>query len=157
MASGVVQDTHCIGRVLSNGHLEIPTIVIEQMGLKQGDEVVVALQKATSTEPQWFIPPEARDLVQELVGTPQTLNEAVEGLTTLATQMIPAKKQQRLSHLLWKNQNGNITTEEEKELDALVAEGQEAMLCKAKAILALKYVGVDIIPDLEKSATGKLQ
>jgi hypothetical protein len=39
MASEVIQSTHYIGTVLPNGHLEIPETIIEQMGLKHGDEV----------------------------------------------------------------------------------------------------------------------
>ncbi len=50
-----------------------------------------------------------------------------------------------------------ISTEEEKELDALVAEGQEATLCKAKAILALKHLGIDIVDDLEAKVKAKLR
>lgn len=149
MASEVLQDTHYIGKVLPNGHLEIPRTVIEQMGLKHGDEVVVALQKVTSTAPQASIPEDVRLLIGEFVGPPKGLKETVTALTAIATQMMPPKKQRRLSHLLWKNQDGIITAKEEAELDALVAEGQEATLRKAKAILALKLLGIDIVPDLE--------
>ncbi len=57
----------------------------------------------------------------------------------------------------WKNQDAIITTEEEKALDAFVAEGQEATLCKAKAILAMKYLGIDIVDDLEAKVKAKLR
>lgn len=155
MASEVVQSTHYIGKVLPNGHLEIPQTVFEQMGLKHGDEVKIALRKATSVETEISIPEETRSLIEELVGTPRNLKETVETLTLIATEMMPPKKQQRLSHLLWKNQDGTITAEEEKELDALISEGQEGTIRKAKAIIALKHLGIDIIPDLEAKVRGK--
>jgi hypothetical protein len=86
--------------------------------------------------------------MQELVGTPSSLQETVEVLTTMATEMMPQKQQRRLSHLLWKNQDGTITAKEE-ELDTLVAEGQQGTLRKAKALLVLKHLGIDMLPALE--------
>jgi hypothetical protein len=62
--------------------------------------------------------------------------------------MMPQKQQRRVSHLLWKNQDGTITTQEEAELDTLIAEGQQATLRKAKALLALKHLGIDIVSAL---------
>jgi len=125
------------------------------MGLRHGDEVEVALRKATSVETEVSIPEETRSLIEELAGTPGSLKETVETLTLIATEMMPKKKQQRLSHLLWKNQDGTITAEEGKELDALISEGQEGTIRKAKAILALKHLGIDIIPDLEARVKSK--
>ena len=149
MASEVVQSTHYIGKVLPDGRLEIPQTIFEQMGLKHGDEVKVALQRATSVETEVSIPEEVHSLIEELIGTPGNLQETVEALIPIATEMMPEKKQRRLSHLLWKNQDGTITTEQEKELDALVFEGQEGTIRRAKAILALKQLGIDIIPELK--------
>jgi len=125
------------------------------MGLKHGDEVKIALRKATSVETEVSILEGTRSLIEELVGTPRSLKETVETLTLIATEMMPPKKQQRLSHLLWNNQDGTITAEEEKELDALISEGQEGTIRKAKAILALRHLGIDIIPDLEARVKGK--
>lgn len=147
MASEATLHTHCIGKVLSNGHLEIPKTVVESMGLKDGDEVVVALHKVTAAGVS--VAAEAQTLMQELVGTPSSLKETVEALTAIATEMMPQKQQRRVSHLLWKNQEGRITAKEEKELDTLVAAGQQATLRKAKALLALKHLGIDIFPALE--------
>ncbi|HIE29302.1 TPA: hypothetical protein EYP66_18685 [Candidatus Poribacteria bacterium] len=155
MASEEIQSSHYIGKVLPDGHLEIPQTVFEQMGLRYGDELEVALRKATSVETEVSIPEETRSLIKELVGTPKSLKEAVEALTLIATEMAPPKKQQRLSDLLWKNQDGAITAEEEKELDALISEGQQQTIRKAKAILALKHLGIDIVPDLEARIMGK--
>ena len=87
--------------------------------------------------------------MQELVGAPSSLQDTVEALTTIATEMMPQKQQRRLSHLLWKNQDGTITAQEEAELDTLVAEGQQGTLRKAKALLALKHLGIDMLPALE--------
>ena len=103
------------------------------------------------------LPAEAQTLMQELVGTLGSLQETVEALTTIATEMMPQKQQRRLSHLLWKNQDGVITAKEEAELDTLVAAGQQATLRKAKALLALTHLGIDIMPALEarvRSASG---
>jgi len=100
-------------------------------------------------EAEVSISEETNSLIKELVGTKASLKETVESLTFIATEMMPTKEQRRLSHLLWKNQDGTITVEEEKELDALIDEGQEGTIRKAKAILALKHLGIDIIPDLE--------
>ena len=61
------------------------------MGLKHGDEVEVALRKAKLVETEVSIPEEARSLIEELVGTPRGLKEAVENLTFIATEMIPPK------------------------------------------------------------------
>ena len=155
MASEGIQSSHYIGKVLPDGHLEIPQTVFEQMGLRYGDELEVALRKATLVETELAIPEEARSLIEELVGTPKSLKEAVEALTFIATEMVLSKKQQRMSHLLWANQDGAINAEEEKELDALIDEGQEGTIRKAKAILALKHIGIDIIPDLEARVRGR--
>lgn len=153
MTSEIAQNTPYIGKVLTDGHLEIPKTIIEQMGLKHGDEVEIAIRKVIS--PEVSISEETHSLIKELVGTKASLKEAVEALTFIATEMMPQKKQRRLSHLLWKNQDGTITAEEEKELDALIDEGQEGTIRKAKAILALKQLGIDIIPDLEARVRGK--
>lgn len=155
MASEAALHTHCIGKVLPDGHLEIPKAIVEHLGLKHGDEVVVALHKVTAAGAS--PPAEAQTLIQELVGTPGSLQETVEALTTIATAMMPPKQQRRLSHLLWKNQDGVITAKEEAELDTLVAAGQQATLRKAKALLALKQLGIDMLPALEarvRSAGG---
>lgn len=79
MASEATLTTHYIGKVLPNGHLEIPQTVVESMGLKDGDEVVVALHKVTAVGIS--VPAEAQTLIQELVGTPSSLKETVEALT----------------------------------------------------------------------------
>ena len=147
MASDATLHTHYIGKVLPNGHLEIPKTVVESMDLQDGDEVVVALHKVTAAGVS--VPAEMHTLVQELVGTPSNLRETVEALTTIATQMMPQKQQRRLSRLLWKNQDGTITAKEEAELDMLVTEGQQSTLRKAKALLALKHLGIDMLPTLE--------
>ena len=147
MALDATLNTHYIGKVLPNGHLEIPKTVVESMDLKDGDEVVVALHKVTAAGVS--VPAEMQTLVQELVGTPSNLRETVEALTTIATEMMPQKQQRRLSHLLWKNQDGTITTKEEAELDTLITEGQQSTLRKAKALLALKHLGIDMLPTLE--------
>ena len=147
MASEAALHTHYLGKVLPNGHLEIPQTVVASMGLKDGDEVAVALHKVTAAGGS--VPAEVQTLIQELVGTPSSLQETVEALTTMATEMMPQKQQRRLSHLLWKNQDGTITAQEEKELDTLVAEGQQGTLRKAKALLALKHLGIDLLPALE--------
>jgi antitoxin component of MazEF toxin-antitoxin module len=76
MASEATLHTHYIGKVLPNGHLEIPPTVVESMGLKDGDEVVVALHKVTAAGVS--VPAEAQTLIQELVGTPSSLQETVE-------------------------------------------------------------------------------
>jgi len=127
------------------------------MGLKHGDELEVALRKAESVETEVSIPEEARSLIEELVGAPKSLKEAVEALTFIATEMATPEKQQRLSDLLWNNQDGTITAEEEKELDALISEGQHHTIRKAKAILALKHLGIDIVPDLEARVDEEAQ
>ena len=49
MASEATLHTHYLGKVLPNGHLEIPKTVVESMDLKDGDEVVVALHKVTAS------------------------------------------------------------------------------------------------------------
>jgi hypothetical protein len=147
MASEATLHTHYLGKVLPNGHLEIPQTVVASMGLKDGDEVVVALHKVTAAG--GAVPAEVQTLMQELVGTPSSLQETVEALTTMATEMMPQKQQRRLSHLLWKNQDGTITAQEEEELDTLVAEGQQDTLRKAKALLVLKHLGIDMLPALE--------
>ena len=147
MASEAALNTHYIGTVLPNGHLEIPQTVVESMGLKDGDEVVVALHKVTVAGVSE--PAEAQTLIQELVGTPGSLQATVEALTTIATEMMPHKQQRRVSHLLWKNQDGIITAKEEEELDTLIAAGQQGTLRKAKALLALKHLGIDMLPALE--------
>ena len=147
MASAATLTTHYLGKVLPNGHLEIPKTVVESMGLKDGDEVVVALHKVTVAGVA--VPAEAQTLMQELVGTPSSLQETVEALTAIATEMMPQKQQRRLSHLLGKNQDGRITAKEEAELDTLIAAGQQGTLRKAKALLVLKHLGIDILPALE--------
>ena len=147
MTSEAALHTQYIGKVLPNGSLEIPQNIVAHLGLKNGDEVMVALHKVTAAGVS--LPAEAQTLIQELVGTPSSLQETVEALATMAMEMMPPKQQKRLSHLLWKNQDGVITAKEEAELDTLVTEGQQATLRKAKALLALKQLGIDILPVLE--------
>ena len=79
MASKATLHTHYIGKVLPNGHLEIPKTVVESMDLKDGDEVVVALHKVTAAGGD--VPAEVQPLMQELVETPSSLQETVEALT----------------------------------------------------------------------------
>jgi antitoxin component of MazEF toxin-antitoxin module len=148
MASQAARNTQYVGKVLADGHLEIPKTIVAQLGLQQGDEVVVALQKVTSRAPETLLREETQTLIQELIGTPGSLEETVAALTAVATEMLPQKQQRRLTHLLWKNQDGTLTAQEEQALDTLVAEGQHATLRKAKAIVALQRLGIDIIPDL---------
>jgi antitoxin component of MazEF toxin-antitoxin module len=148
MVAEAILHTHYIGKVLTDGHLEIPPSIAARLGLKDGDEVVVALHKVTSTALEMSLPEEAQTLIQELIGSPRSLKETVEALTTIATEMMPQKQQRRVSHLLWKNQDGTITRQEEAELDTLIAEGQQATLRKAKALLALKHLGIDIVSAL---------
>src|ERR671925_621432 len=147
MASEAALSTHYLGKVLPGSCLEIPRTIVEHMGLNNGDEVVVALHKVTAAGVS--LPAEAQTLIQELVGIPSSLQETVEALTAIATEMMPHQQQRRLSRLLWKNQDGVITAKEEAELDTLVAAGQQATLRKAKALLALKHLGIDILPALE--------
>ena len=78
MASEATLHTHYLGKVLPNGHLEIPKTVVESMDLQDGDEVVVALHKVTAAGVS--VPAEMQTLVQELVGTPGNLQETVEAL-----------------------------------------------------------------------------
>src|SRR5438034_1990539 len=65
MASEATLNTHYLGKVLPNGHIEIPQTVVESMGLQDGDEVVVALHKVTAAE--IAVPAEVQMLMQELV------------------------------------------------------------------------------------------
>lgn len=64
VASKEIQSTHYRGKVLPDGHLEIPQTVFEQMGLSFGEEVEVALRKAKSVETELAIPEEARSLMK---------------------------------------------------------------------------------------------
>ena len=99
MAAEATLHTHYIGKVLTDGHLEILPTVIKHLGLKDGDKVVVALHKVTSTAPGISLPEEVQTLIQELIGSPGSLQETVEALTTIATEMMPHKQQRRVSHL----------------------------------------------------------
>ena len=85
MASELAQSTHYIGKFLPDGHLEIPKTIIEQMGLKHGDEVEIAIRKVISMEAEVSISEETCSLIKELVGTKASLKEAVEALTFIAT------------------------------------------------------------------------
>ena len=124
MASEATLHTHYIGKVLPDGHLEIPKTIVEHLGLKNGDEVVVALHKVTAAGVS--VPAEAQTLMQELVGTPSSLQDTVEALTTIATEIMPHKQQRRLSHLLWKNQDGSLTAKEEAELTLWLLKANKA-------------------------------
>ena len=73
--------------------------------------------------------------------------QARDGRTGRLVRLFNPRRQ--LSHLLWKNQDGTITAQEEAELDTLVAEGQQGTLRKAKALLALKHLGIDMLPALQ--------
>jgi hypothetical protein len=116
---------------------------------------MIRLAKSRPLKIKRELPDAVISLVEELVGPQPSRAQAVEALTKVAVQMLPPKKQRRLSRLLWKNQAGELTSEEEKELDDLVAEGEAGMVRKAKAILALRRLGVDIVPELEARVKGK--
>ena len=68
MASAATLHTHYLGKVLPNGHLEIPKTVVESMGLQDGDEVVVALHKVTAAGGMFL--PKCRRSCKSLSGGP---------------------------------------------------------------------------------------
>lgn len=156
--SATQQPTAYMGKALRNGHLSLPKTALQKLGLRQGDVIEVVLRpvEAAPADTEREVPEAVRSLVEELVGPQPSRERAVEALTRVAVQMLLPRKQRRLSHLLWKNQAGEITPEEEKELDELVTEGEEGTIRKAKAILALQRLGVDIVPELEARVRSTL-
>ena len=152
IARSAAQQTVYTGKVLQDGHLSLPKMVQRKLGLQQGDAIRVLLRpvEAASIQSKRELPDSVRAQVEELVGPQPTRQQAVAGLVKVAHHLLPPRKQRRLSHLLWKNQAGEITREEEKELDELIAEGEQGTIRKAKAILALRQLGVDIVPELQR-------
>jgi len=137
-----VASTCYTGKVLSDGHLSLPSSVTKELRLQHGEEVEVVLRKADAAGPA--VSSDIDSILEELIGPQSSRVTAIGKLTRAAKKMLASKKQRRLSHLLWENQGGTISAKEAKELDSLLAEEREGMVRKAKAIWALKQLGVDI-------------
>jgi hypothetical protein len=65
-------------------------------------------------------------------------DESIEDLQAQAAAVIAPEKQQRVSELLAGNGEGRLSQEEEKELDALLAEAHEIDVHKAEAVRLLR-------------------
>ena len=62
------------------------------------------------------------------------MDEDIEAIQKQADLTLPEAKQQRMSELLFKNRNGDISEDEKKELDSLAAEFDAATLKKGQAL-----------------------
>jgi hypothetical protein len=69
-----------------------------------------------------------------------SLTFTTEGLTALADMALAPKSQSRLDSLLGKNIAGQLSAEEAKELDVLLASVDELNLVKAKAAAVLHQI-----------------
>lgn len=69
-----------------------------------------------------------------------SLMVSTEGLTALADMALAPKSQSRLNDLLAKNVDGEISSEETKELDLLLAQVDELNLVKARAAAKLHQI-----------------
>jgi len=72
-----------------------------------------------------------------------------EQLIKIAKKELSITQQERYSYLLRKNSQGNITTQEEKELDCLQDEADRLMLKRAYAYNLLKWRGYSIPSEKE--------
>ncbi|MBN2089438.1 hypothetical protein JW964_07485 [candidate division KSB1 bacterium] len=106
-----METTKCIGKVMRDGHLSIPLNIFVDLGLMAGDEIELILKKYDG---------------QKLAKRKQK-DEKI-------SYTFPEAKQKRLSELLFKNREGEITEFELAELERLVFESQLQALEKAKAL-----------------------
>lgn len=107
--------TKCIGKVLQDGHLAIPLNIFVDLGLTAGEEIEVRLKK----------------LDGEKIAMKKRTADAL-------SYSFPDAKQKRLSDLLFKNREGELTKLELLELERLVFEAQVKTLEKAKALYEQK-------------------
>jgi len=110
-----METTKCIGKVMRDGHLSIPLNIFVDLGLTAGDEIEVILKKYDG---------------QKVAKRKQT-NETL-------SYTFPEAKQRRLSELLSKNREGELTKLELLELERLVFEAQLKTLERAKALYEQK-------------------
>jgi len=106
-----METTKCIGKVMRDGHLSIPSNIFVDLVLTAGDEIELILKKYDG---------------QKLAKRKQN-NEAL-------SDTFPEARQKRLSELLFKNREGEITKFELTELESLVFESQLKTMEKAKAL-----------------------
>jgi len=92
-----------------------------------------------------------------LEGLPAALIAELTELETLSDEelrcvmlgLVPVAQQQRLDHLLTKNQAGILSEQERQELDTLQQEADRIMLRKARAAVLLRFRG-HRLPTLEE-------
>jgi hypothetical protein len=106
-----MEATKCIGKVLQDGHLSIPLNIFVDLGLTAGDEIEVRLKKL-----DW-----------EKIAMKKRTADAL-------SYSFPESKQKRLSELLFKNREEQLTKLELLELERLVFEAQLKTLEKANAM-----------------------
>ena len=76
--------------------------------------------------------PSGEDELKPLIGFSH------DELQALADAVVAADHQQALQELLDKNKQGNLTSQEEQRLDALLAESDRVALLKTRALYTLK-------------------
>jgi len=109
----------CIGTVLEDGRLSIPSEAIVGLKLTAGDRIEMILRRISGEE-------EA---------------EHIEELRRQAEYTFPDEIQERLEELLYKKREGQITSDETAELNKLVLDIQIQTIRKAQAMYLLKQYG----------------
>lgn len=71
------------------------------------------------------------------------LGDDRDSLMRQAELVLSDEKQRRMSDLLGKNRDGDLTPDESRELDALAEEFEAATLAKGSALAALRQSGGD--------------
>lgn len=107
-----METTKYIGKVLPNGQVSIPLDLFVEFGLSAGEEIEVTLKKLDSN----------RDVK----------------VIDASFNSISGKKQRRLSALLYKNREGQLTDLELLELEKLIFETQIKTMEKARALFEQK-------------------
>jgi bifunctional DNA-binding transcriptional regulator/antitoxin component of YhaV-PrlF toxin-antitoxin module len=105
--------TKFVGKVLQNGYLAIPIETLHNLGIGDGDELEVTVKKLK-------------------------LEKSFSDEKLLKEISFPESKQKRLSKLLAKNQEREISASELVELEKLVFEAQLKTIEKARDLLKLK-------------------
>ncbi len=110
-----METTKYVGKVLNDGHLFIPSKALLDLGLTVGDEIEIVLKKLSKDKVR-----RRKQTAEEAMGT------------------FSESRQKRLSELLCRNREGELTRSELLELERLVFEAQLKTLEKAKQLYLQK-------------------
>jgi bifunctional DNA-binding transcriptional regulator/antitoxin component of YhaV-PrlF toxin-antitoxin module len=152
--------TTAVATVLSDGRLSLPSEVRASLGLRKGCRLELTVHRVlpTQDEVESALVAAVQDhqttvkqlgaLAERLKSCREPSSSLLRELEGLARSAMSEGKQRRLRELLAKQGAGGVSVRERQLVDKLVEEGQVQTVRKANAALVLKWLGVDLFPEL---------